>query len=353
MALCPRAVGKRPSVFGDQSETLMFKKRRSDPHPQNTLSCDFPFHCTASSSEDDTSDDEQHGYDIQQARARRRASTRKLFVTSNPSISRTSSLYSDDEGKSPLSSPSLSNAVSTGTGVRRVRSRFSCVDNHSGVRITPPPSSPSSKRLDCVKDNSTLCPRSNGRNVMSFIANPDKQARIRCFDYLVGSIDEAWARYCDATTNLEDQAYGYDIPNTVVTDLGDDDDVYDDVYLSGTSIGTELTDYEFDFAHATKASPMNLTMRASRGSLVSSRCISSSVGDSSSPSGQLQVLKGRLTKAKYFLQDLVDSEHDHDVACFWKRWDMIKYATIELVEDDDDDEVIESTIEDLENGRVQ
>ena len=37
---------------------------------------------------------------------------------------------------------------------------------------------------------------------------------------------------------------------------------------------------------------------------------------------------------------------------FWKRWDMIKYSTIELVEDDDDDEIIESTIEELENGRL-
>ena len=31
---------------------------------------------------------------------------------------------------------------------------------------------------------------------------------------------------------------------------------------------------------------------------------------------------------------------------------MIKYATIELVEDDDDDEVVESTIEELERGRM-
>lgn len=30
---------------------------------------------------------------------------------------------------------------------------------------------------------------------------------------------------------------------------------------------------------------------------------------------------------------------------------MIKYATIELVEDDDDDEIIESTIDELEDGR--
>ena len=42
-----------------------------------------------------------------------------------------------------------------------------------------------------------------------------------------------------------------------------------------------------------------------------------------------------------------------EIELFWKRWDMIKYSTIELVEDDDDDEItIESTIEELENGRL-
>lgn len=66
----------------------------------------------------------------------------------------------------------------------------------------------------------------------------------------------------------------------------------------------------------------------------------------------MQDLKVRLTKAKYYLQELVDSNDYREIELFWKRWDMIKYSTIELVEDDDDDEIIESTIEELENGRL-
>lgn len=182
---------------------------------------------------------------------------------------------------------------------------------------------------------------------------------MKCFDYLVGAIDEAWARYCDAASYVEDETYGYSTPNSVATD--DEDDYF------GNS--TDLTDYESDFEHEHKHKPKHRlkagasaaagahfkkpSMAAKPVGIMANdsvNCASSTLKDPSSC--QLLALKDRLIKAKYFLQDLLESDDYHDACAFWKRWDMIKYAAIELVEDDDDDEVIESTIDDLEEGRL-
>lgn len=179
------------------------------------------------------------------------------------------------------------------------------------------------------------------------IPQSDKSSRSRCFDYLVGAIDEAWARYCDAASYVEDETYGYNTPGSVGTD--------DEEECVGNT--TDLTDYESDFDHAAKPAHHTkkmLMMMPQKGSMMASYTnaskASSTAGDPSSC--QLQALKDRLIKAKYFLQDLVESDDYNDTIAFWKRWDMIKYATIELVEDDDDDEVIESTIDELEDGRL-
>ena len=167
----------------------------------------------------------------------------------------------------------------------------------------------------------------------------DKNARSRCFDYLVASIDEAWARYCDLTSFDEDKVYGFGedrcahTPASVATDEED--------YFGNS---TDITDYESEFEGHSKSS---IRQHRADGKPVKEN--EASGGQSSS--SQLQELKDRLTKAKYYLQDLVDSDDIDDVISFWKRWDMIKYATVELVEDDDDDEVVEGTIEDLEEGR--
>lgn len=162
----------------------------------------------------------------------------------------------------------------------------------------------------------------------------DKISRSKCFDYLIGSIDEAWARYCNQATSVEDEVYGYNTPGSMI---GTDDEDFDN--------NTDLTDYDDDF--------IKNDIKTNEGSTSMTRPRSLSINSTKSdPSScKLQQLKDRLTKAKYYLQDLVDSDELNDIVNFWKRWDMIKYATIELVEDDDDDEIIESTIEDLESGR--
>lgn len=168
----------------------------------------------------------------------------------------------------------------------------------------------------------------------------DKTSRARCFDYLVGAIDEAWARYCNAASYIEDEAYGYNTPGSVATD---DEDCFGNV--------TDLTDYDSDLDPVTKpVFRRKPSLMPSRSISMSSDATSSTAKDPSSC--KLQELKDRLIKAKYFLQDLVDSDDYNDASAYWKRWDMIKYATIELVEDDDDDEVIESTIDELEDGRL-
>lgn len=368
MASCSRVFPVKRSCV---SQPLFGKRRRTTP---SILSSIYLHHGPGSSSEDDSSDiDDQTEYDLQQARAKRRASTRKLFVAGDSELSKACSLYSDDDDCDssrlcPLSmhssspqTPFISSVVSTGTGTTTA-AMLPMRRKSLSSDITPPvgscpPSSPVPRKYELASKHSVnpvnlASPCAVGSASSPVSRGSDLQARMRCFEYLVGSIDEAWARYCNATTNMEDQVYGYDVPTGITSDVDDDDDDDEDAYLSGSSNGTELTDYDTEVEHPHKRTLLTPLIQMSRPRLLLSGSICSNADDSLTPSGQLLALKDRLTKAKYFLQDLVDSDHDVDIACFWKRWDMIKYATIELVEDDDDDEVVESTIEDLEKGRV-
>lgn len=287
------------------------------------------------SSENLDSDDEQSCYLADQIRAKRRASTRLSFLMS-AELSKAVGQYSDDEDDLEL---------------ERMKSA-------------------GSQNIDCKLvggNNATFLSSGVSQVEKKAVADSDKSSRVRCFDYLVGAIDEAWARYCDVTTVAEDEVYGYNTPLSVVTD--------DEDYLGNT---TDITDYESDVEGRSKNSIMgsrsisgsstNHPSRAgagghSRQSLISKDSTSGprdsdehqavtnpSIMSNHSSVG-LQALKDRLIKAKYYLQDLVESDDLPDIYAFWKRWDMIKYTIIELVEDDDDDDVIESTIEELENGR--
>ncbi|OUM51604.1 hypothetical protein BVG19_g714 [[Candida] boidinii] len=191
------------------------------------------------------------------------------------------------------------------------------------------------------------------------LPDSDFTARNRCFDYLVGAIDDVWARYCDATAYGEEQVYGFEngnssnnksfgingnnkmsmmnssnmmstnssTPQTPTSVIASSDD--EEGYNSEISATTSLTDYESEYEINKKSSRV---------------C--------EAPSNvRLQESKDRLIKAKYYLQEFVDSDNVQDCLSFWKRWDMIKYGTIELVEDDDDDDVVENTIDQLEVGR--
>lgn len=175
------------------------------------------------------------------------------------------------------------------------------------------------------------------QHTMSGSLVEDVCARNRCLDYLVNAIDAAWSRYCDGTSYEEDIAYNYD-DEAVVHSSGDDDD--DNGYKSELSNYTSVTEYDSDMA-ASAALKTNRSM-----SIMGNASV-----NINSENSRLQELKERLTKAKYYLEDCSDSTSVGDCIQFWKKWDVVKYATVELVEDEDDDDVVERKIEDLERGR--
>lgn len=199
---------------------------------------------------------------------------------------------------------------------------------------------------DSERDEVVLsAPLPSRRALCAVPHNPhDHAARSRCFDYLVGAIDAAWTRYCETTLCAEEETYhmgtfgrmpcniqyplmGPATPASIATD--------DEGYRTEPAgvHSTDCTDYDLEeemkavVAPAAAARPKSTRMR-------------------------LQDLKDRLTKAKYYLQDYVELDYPADVDAFWRRWDLVKYATVELVEDDDDEEIVEETIEDLERGRA-
>lgn len=196
-----------------------------------------------------------------------------------------------------------------------------------------------SKAVSQYSDDEEDCASHRRRSSsLKSIALTDLKARTRCFDYLVGSIDEAWAKYCNATSFAEDEVYGYasggcatvanDAPYTPCSINSDEDDEE----YGCKSEATAITDYETELEHGKG-------FNSRRPSCVR---IPSNM--------KLQHVKDRLTKAKYYLQDFVDSNSVSDSLLFWQRWDLIKYAAIEIVEDEED-ECVENTVEELEQGR--
>ncbi|VEU24341.1 DEKNAAC105558 [Brettanomyces naardenensis] len=191
----------------------------------------------------------------------------------------------------------------------------------------------------------------------------DFTARSRCFDYLVGAIDEVWARYCNATSHDEEIAYGYEIEdgravNSISPPLISmlSGTKRDEESISGTSsiedgsgselsASTAITDYDSDVNG--KSKNLSTEMKKSTSLRQQPHCRVSEVPENM----RLQKLKDRLIKAKYYLQDYVDSEELEDCLIFWKKWDLVKYSAIELVEDEDEDDVVEKTIDELETGR--
>lgn len=309
------------------------------------------FNLPSSSESDVDSDDQQLCYLADQVRAKRRASSRVSFCV-NDQMSKALSQYSDgeDDVRESCSKSSRPSHLRSSSTFRPEDEDLDC--NFMGS----PVSSSNLRGLDTRSSNpgsflhiSDSCSLSVSlKRVMPVC---DKNARVRCFDYLIGAIDEAWASYCNAASYVEDETYGYNSPASVATD--------DEDYCGNT---TDLTDYESEQEHLksdkTKQrgdfsqQPQQLYSAYKRPSIMGFGLNVDMSRTGQDPSScRLQALKERLIKAKYFLQDLVDSDDYNEAFDFWKRWDMIKYATIELVEDDDDDTVMESTIDELEHGR--
>lgn len=365
MALSSQSLSKRGCHFGYDGNGNNYNNTPGSGNNKRMclgISKDFlSYHsviaCYSSSDVNETDlEDEQSCYRADQVRAKRRASTRMSFSV-NPNVSRAIAKYSDEDEEHNedgqrlvdenidcklLSTSSNANSSICLAKLKRrtaSSSSFHLSDNEQqNNTITNSQTS--------VNKNECLSPQASG-GMKRLVPSSDKNARSRCFDYLVSAIDEAWARYCTATSytdDEEDAKFNSVTPASIATDEED--------YFGNT---TDITDYE-DSDYGVNHHKHNSNQRVSSGKPqmyqkllpVKSISVERDVEQSSS---QLQALKDRLTKAKYYLQDLVDSEDLCEVGSFWKRWDMIKYATIELVEDDDDDDVVESTIEELEDGR--
>lgn len=159
------------------------------------------------------------------------------------------------------------------------------------------------------------------------VPRDDIVARERCFDFIVQSIDEVWARYVDSSSTAETKTYylrsggnNLNSADSSFQSTSDDSSCFeDDVEVS------EDDGYNSEVTSCTEFDESNIK--------------------------SLQSLKYRLTNAKNDLELNYDSPDLTDSMEFWRRWDMIKYSAVELMEDDDDDELIESVIEELERGR--
>lgn len=187
------------------------------------------------------------------------------------------------------------------------------------------------------------------------VSKLDLLARERCFDYIVQSIDEVWARYCDTTSSAEAVVYNSfaakkngagvkiaSLHNRKPLNISDNETEFDSV-ASENEVPSEDDD---DESCGYKSEATNPTEYENETDYSESRTVSN-LPDSV----KLQSLKHRLTKAKSDLELVYDSRELTDSQSFWRRWDMIKYSAVEMMEDDDDDEVIETTIEELEQGR--
>lgn len=186
------------------------------------------------------------------------------------------------------------------------------------------------------------------------IPRVDFIARSRCFEYLVGAIDEAWARYCDSTSYDEDVAYGFDDENNInegtstSNAISPNSNVYsseeEEGYKTELSATTTVTEYDEDEFNNKKIRAFN--MNNNNPQSPSNRRVSEVPENV-----RLQQLKDRFTKAKYYLEDLVDSDVFNDCLAFWTKWDLIKYCIVDFVEEDEEDDDIERRIEELESGR--
>ncbi|KAI5962425.1 uncharacterized protein KGF55_003501 [Candida pseudojiufengensis] len=248
----------------------------------------LPSNYYSSSSEEDDSEDEQSCYYADQMRAKRRASSRISFSL-NPELSKAISQYSDDEDEEIEQQQYYNNKKSiicprrsSDSSIKLMKSDEEHENLDCKFTSSPIGSNLSLKKMLVQNNNNNTDDEydyddeedlfESDSNIQS-VAIADKNARSRCFEYLIGAIDEAWARYCDATTYVEDEVHGYITPASMASD---DEDK------------------------------------------------------------ELMNLKQRLINAKNFLQDHIDSFDLQEIKKFWNRWDISKYEMLEVMEDEDE-----------------
>lgn len=224
-------------------------------------------------------------------------------------------------------------------------------------------------------------PGSFSSSKRNLVPKQDLLARERCFDYIIQAIDEAWALYCNTTASAEAQVYD-NIDRTHSRRFSrSSSSIYNNTYARSRASDEEQTEYseeeETGDDHSTSsASTVRFSMKFGCSDPLSDNDDTTGSIDTSGYKSEtttvpgyetdssdcrtiselpdcmkFQSLKTRLTKAKNDLEDCYDSKDYQDCITFWNRWDMIKYSAVEIMEDDDDDEVIETALEELEEGR--
>lgn len=215
------------------------------------------------------------------------------------------------------------------------------------------------------------CSASRKRKTVT-VPEQDRIARQRCFDYLVSAIDQVWAQYCESTSCAENEKYHEE------QDEDEDEEqmpqfggfmqnrrarpnVHQRTLSSSSTslyVAGELpcSPVSLDDEPGSEQHHMSVSATSSEGEEQDSsrrRRLSRQGSVLHQPkSMSLMNIKKRLLNAKYFFDRLLDSLNPEDSADFWHRWDLIKYTAIELVEEADDDETIESTSAELERGRT-
>ncbi|CUS24249.1 LAQU0S15e00298g1_1 [Lachancea quebecensis] len=187
------------------------------------------------------------------------------------------------------------------------------------------------------------------------VPKSDSVAQERCFDYLLQSIDEVWARYCNTTATAEAKVYdNLSKPQRLFDTCAESRD--DSFTRKSSTPVTPRHQRALSFASANNFSDEDSDDTSGYKSEITNPTEYETDCDyrkiSNLPDSiRLQSLKDRLCRAKNDLEDLHDSNLLDDCVRFWRRWDMIKYSAVEMMEEDDDDDVIESVIEELERGR--
>ena len=291
-----------------------------------------------------TSDSEEYG-NFQHSRKR------KLPITSTSSASLLKKVRtSSQELSNPLSPPYTSPYLSS------IKSSEDDENNNNGRKEAKP-----------LRRRSTT-----SRRRKSFIVpESDRKARQRCFDYLVSAIDSVWAQYCDSSSSdeahmLHDNSKSFHkrslsfgilnhiVPSSPVSLCGDEES-YPSSNDTNDSEVNDNDEYEGeeDDDQRLRGASMDSRYYLSRSAPEKNSSKFPLVAfHAQSRSDRLLNLKQRLLKAKYYLAEMVDSLDPVSSNVFWRRWDMIKYSTIEVVEDEgDDDDTVEVTCQELEEGR--
>ncbi|ODQ63096.1 hypothetical protein NADFUDRAFT_72208 [Nadsonia fulvescens var. elongata DSM 6958] len=194
------------------------------------------------------------------------------------------------------------------------------------------------------------------RRRKSTVLHSDLTARKRCFDYLVDAIDEAWARYCDSTNDHYSYNQLPDSPLSITDENGeycDNNDEEDDnrCYIQDSHRLQELKERLINAKYFLE-------------SYIGDNHVNTTTTCHANQDGNSSPLMGNSMSTKSFSVNFNASSVantntttvNNDItssSMFWRRWDLIKYAAIELVEDNtDDDDIIESKIVELEDGRV-